>query len=46
MNVGCAMLSQSADGHEGWGSDRLGTARRTKKARRLRIAATRLNSAC
>ena len=46
MKVDDTMLSQKVDGHRGWGSDRLGTARKIERARRLPIAAMRPNSAC
>lgn len=46
MKVDDTMLSQRGDGHGGWESDRLGTARKTKTARRLRIVAMRPSFAC
>ena len=46
MVVDYAMSSQSVDAYEDWGSDRPGTARKTKRARKLRTAAKRLSFAC
>ena len=40
MKADCMMRSQCVDGHRNWGSGRLGTARKTKTARRLPIAVT------
>lgn len=46
MKFDYTMLSQSVDVDGGWGSDHLGIVRKTKRARRLRIAATRPSFAC